>query len=159
MCVYTFYLPFPISEFTLPIVTAHVADVATLMTLLDRSHINDSFPTGLVNTCTAISGLIDIIVSLCTSPLSLYLDLEGVNLSRHGSVCILQAHNYTDGRTCIIDIHTLGDKISSTVRTSGQTLKGILESDSIPKVFFDIRNDLDILFSHVQIRLASVHDL
>jgi exonuclease 3'-5' domain-containing protein 1 len=40
-----------------------------------------------------------------------------------------------------------------------QTLKGILESDSIPNVFFDIRNDSDALFSHFGISIAAVHDI
>jgi exonuclease 3'-5' domain-containing protein 1 len=46
--------------------------------LLHESNLNDSFPTGLVDTCTAISDLIDIIADLPTDPPSLYLDLEGV---------------------------------------------------------------------------------
>jgi exonuclease 3'-5' domain-containing protein 1 len=59
----------------------------------------------------------------------------------------------------LVDIHTLGDKAFSTIGAGGQTLKGILESDSIPKVFLDVRNDSDALFSHFQIRLTGIHDL
>jgi exonuclease 3'-5' domain-containing protein 1 len=42
---------------------------------------------------------------------------------------------------------------------SGQTLKAILESPSYAKVFFDVRNDSDALFSHYGISLYGVIDL
>lgn len=41
----------------------------------------------------------------------------------------------------------------------GQTLLGILESSYISKVFFDVRNDLDALFSYFKVKLAGVVDL
>lgn len=41
----------------------------------------------------------------------------------------------------------------------GQNLLGILESPDIPKVFFDVRNDSDALFSHFNVKLAGVIDL
>ncbi|KAH7417746.1 hypothetical protein BKA64DRAFT_690659 [Cadophora sp. MPI-SDFR-AT-0126] len=44
----------------------------------------------------------------------------------------------------------LGDSAFSTAETSGQTLKGILEPDTIPRVFFDVRNNSDALFSHYE---------
>lgn len=103
--------------------------------------------------------LVEALAKLPTSPPSIYLDLEGVALSRHGSVSILQIHVSPNDRTLLIDIHSLGETAFSTTGTSGQTLKGILESDTIPKVFFDVRNDSDALFSHYGIKLACVHDL
>ena len=139
--------------------TVHERDVSALVDSLQKSNLNETLPTGLVDTCTAVADLIDAIANLPTSPPSLYIDLEGVNLSRHGSVSILQVHFSPDNRTYLIDIHTLGDKAFSTAGASGQTLKGILESDSIPKVFFDVRNDSDALFSHFRISLAGVHDI
>ncbi|KAE8824255.1 hypothetical protein PTNB85_08811 [Pyrenophora teres f. teres] len=39
------------------------------------------------------------------------------------------------------------------------TLKTILESPTIPKVFFDVRNDSDALFAHYKIALSCIHDL
>jgi exonuclease 3'-5' domain-containing protein 1 len=36
------------------------------------------------------------------------------------------------------------------------TLKEVLESNKIPKVFFDVRNDSDALFAHFQISLQCV---
>lgn len=115
--------------------------------------------TDLVDTRTAVADFINAIADLPTSPPSLYVDLEGVYLSRHGSISILQVHVSPNNRTYLIDIHTLGDNAFSTAGSTGETLKGILESDSIPKVFFDVRNDSDALFSHFRISLAGVHDI
>ncbi|KAJ0279117.1 hypothetical protein COL940_006939 [Colletotrichum noveboracense] len=42
---------------------------------------------------------------------------------------------------------------------NGTTLKTILESPSITKVFFDVRNDSDALFYHFNIDLRGVQDL
>jgi hypothetical protein len=98
--------------------------------------------TATFDTCTAVADLIDTQADLPTSPPSLYVDVEGVHLSRHGSISILQFFVSPDNRTYLIDIHTLGDKAFSTARATSQTLKGILESDSIPKVF-DVRCDSD----------------
>jgi exonuclease 3'-5' domain-containing protein 1 len=53
----------------------------------------------------------------------------------------------------------LGNKAFSTPGATGETLKGILESDSIPKVFFDVRNDSEALFSHFHINLAGIQDI
>jgi len=139
--------------------TVDERDVSALVDSLQKSNLDETPPTGLVDTCTAMADLIDAMANLPTSPPSLYMDLEGVYLSRHGSISILQVHVSPDNRTYLIDIHTLGDKAFSTTGASGQTLKGILESDSIPKVFFDVRNDSDALFSHFRISLAGVHDI
>jgi exonuclease 3'-5' domain-containing protein 1 len=139
--------------------TVHEQDVSALVDSLQASNLDETPPTGLVDTCTAVADLIDAMDNLPTSPPSLYMDLEGVYLSRLGSISILQVHVSPENRTYLIDIHTLGDKAFSTAGASGQTLKGILESDSIPKIFFDVRNDSDALFSHFRISLAGVEDI
>jgi exonuclease 3'-5' domain-containing protein 1 len=113
----------------------------------------------LVDTVDAIRVFVDCLVNLPNNPPSLYIDIEGVNLSRHGSISILQVLVLPKRETFLLDIHTLGDKAFSTSGASGQTLKDILESSSIPKVFFDVRNDSDALFSHFSVHLAGIHDL
>ncbi|KAJ5267864.1 exonuclease [Penicillium angulare] len=62
-------------------------------------------------------------------------------------------------KTYLVDIYTLKDKAFSHPTSEGSTLRSILESPSIPKVFFDVRNDSDALFSHYGINLAGVQDL
>ncbi|CZT12865.1 uncharacterized protein RCO7_11470 [Rhynchosporium graminicola] len=118
-----------------------------------------SLTIGLVDTSGAIAILVEALAELPPIPPSLFLDLEGANLSRHGSLSILQIHVSPAGQTFLIDVHTLGNEAFTTPGTSGQTLKTILESTSIPKVFFDVRNDSDALFSHYGINLACIHDL
>jgi hypothetical protein len=83
----------------------------------------------VIDTCTAVADLIDTLTDLPTSTPSLYVDVEGVHLSRHGSISILQLLVSPDKRTYLIDVYTLGDKAFSTAGATGQTLKGILESD------------------------------
>ncbi|KAH8589102.1 hypothetical protein B0O99DRAFT_637706 [Bisporella sp. PMI_857] len=70
--------------------TAHEQDISNLVTMLHQTKITESFPTGLVDTCTAIAELIDKMANLPTNPPSIYMDLEGVKLSRHGPISILR---------------------------------------------------------------------
>ncbi|TVY34783.1 hypothetical protein LSUB1_G007473 [Lachnellula subtilissima] len=61
--------------------------------------------------------------------------------------------------TYVIDIHTLGKEAFCTPGRAGTTLKDIFESESIPKVFFDVRNDSDAVCYHFGIKLAGIQDL
>ncbi|KAK4150294.1 ribonuclease H-like domain-containing protein [Chaetomidium leptoderma] len=116
--------------------------------------------TGLIDTTTAISALVDILDGQPTTPPSLYIDVEGVNLSRHGTVSILQVYVLPRRQAYLVDIHVLGEGAFSTPSlTTGRTLKDLLESDTIPKVFFDVRNDSDALHGRFQINLAGIQDL
>jgi len=62
-------------------------------------------------------------------------------------------------RAYLVDVYTLRHQAFSTRGATGHTLKEILESGTIPKVFFDVRNDSDALYSHFQISLAGIQDL
>jgi exonuclease 3'-5' domain-containing protein 1 len=123
--------------------------------------------------------------NLLTSPPSLYIDLEGAKLSRNGTVSLLTLYVVPQDTVYIIDIHNLGTTAFSTPATSttiitpvvattltksaesvseakpeeALTLKALLESSTIPKVFFDVRNDSDALFAHFNVRLSYIHDL
>ena len=61
--------------------------------------------------------------------------------------------------TYIVDVHILGGEVFSTTNTNGNSLKTILESANIPKVFFDIRNDSDALYSHYHVCVDGIIDL
>lgn len=113
----------------------------------------------LIDTAEAIPAVIKTLVDQPTTPPSLYIDLEGVNLSRQGSISILQIHVAPQKKTYLIDIHTLGSKAFDTTGELDHTLGSVLQSESIPKVFFDVRNDSDALFSHFKISLAGIIDL
>lgn len=88
-----------------------------------------------------------------------YIDLEGINLSRNGSISIISI--YIDRRrfTYLVDVHTLGSTAFTTAAPDGSTLKSLLESPGITKVFFDVRNDSDALHHHYGVRLEGVEDV
>lgn len=134
----------------------NLAEATRLLAGIELDSLTNS---GLVDSPGAVSALMDTLYKQPTTPPSLYIDLEGVELSRHGTISILQIFVQSTGRTYLVDIHTLRDKAFSTCGIHSGTLKEMLESEAIPKIFFDVRNDSDALFSHFQIRLAGIQDL
>ena len=112
-----------------------------------------------IDSNTDLLPLLDSIPNLTFNPPSLYIDLEGIDLGRHGSISILSLHIAPTQKTYLIDIHSLGRAAFSTTNNSGTSLKTILESSVIPKVVFDIRNDSDALFSLFQISVDGIKDL
>jgi exonuclease 3'-5' domain-containing protein 1 len=91
---------------------------------------------------------------------SLFIDAEGNNLGRTGSLALLQILVAPLKCIFVVDIHVLKSAAFTTCASdSTLTLKGILESDEIPKVIFDVRNDSDNLFAEYGICLGGVRDL
>ena len=113
----------------------------------------------VVDSATTLVSLLENLIDLPTNPPSLYLDLEGVKLGRHGSISIISLYIAPIKKVYLIDIHQLGKTAFSTINRSATSLKTILESPTISKVIFDIRNDSDALFSHFQISVNGIHDL
>ncbi|KAL1799947.1 hypothetical protein ACET3X_000289 [Alternaria dauci] len=135
-----------------------------------------------ISTLDEIASMLAALQCVPTSPPSLYIDLEGKHLSRHGTVALLTLYVPPEDTVYLIDIHTLGDRAFSTPATittttttaaplktaldattnagdSTTTLKALLESSTVPKVFFDVRNDSDALFAHYNIKLSCIHDI
>lgn len=113
----------------------------------------------VVDSVAAVSRLIDDIEKSDPQPPFIFLDLEGVNLSRHGSVAIMQVLVPPARVVHLIDVHTLKELAFETKGATGTTMKTLLESDKYPKVIFDVRNDSDALHYHFQINLRCVVDL
>jgi exonuclease 3'-5' domain-containing protein 1 len=132
-------------------------DISDLTKNLAKSTLREGYE--LVDTVEAVSNLIEDLMNQPTAPPSLYIDLEGINLSRQGSISILQIHIAPLNKSYLVDIHTLGSEAFDTPSKLDHTLRSILQSQLIPKVFFDVRNDSDALYSHFQISLAGVIDL
>ncbi|KAI5372023.1 hypothetical protein J4E82_009325 [Alternaria postmessia] len=130
--------------------------------------------TEIINTTERIGDIVDWLVfrhdRLQYSP-TMYIDLEGVNLCREGSISILTLlidTGISTGRVYLIDVHTLGAQAFNTAGAKrtlkgttirGTTLKDILQDERIPKVFFDVRNDSDALFAHFGVALQGVEDV
>ena len=139
---------------------AEVKENSSLVVSLENLNLEVDQSPELVDTEAKIASLVGRLQNLPTKPPSLYIDLEGVNLSRYGSISILQIYVLPLEETYLVDIHSLQEKaFLQTASDKSQTLLGILESSHIPKVFFDVRNDSDALFSHFNIKLAGVIDL
>ncbi|KAF3074472.1 hypothetical protein CFAM422_003837 [Trichoderma lentiforme] len=124
-----------------------------------RGAANPALTTQWIDTLPALSKVVDALTGLPVDRPSLYVDLEGQNLSRHGTISILQIHVRPTNTTYLIDVQSLGDKCFSTPGETRWTLKAILESPYIPKVFFDVRSDSDALFVIFGITLNGVVDL
>lgn len=103
--------------------------------------------------------MIDSIPLLLTQPPSIYIELEGVNLCRHGIISILQLYIRPLQRVYLVDVLTLKDEAFSTRGQRDHSLKDILESRVVTKVFFDVRNDSDALYHHFKIKLQGIVDL
>ncbi|KAJ0419683.1 ribonuclease H-like domain-containing protein [Aspergillus carlsbadensis] len=113
----------------------------------------------IVDTTAGISELVDLLKDVPNSPPSLYIDLEGINLCRHGSISIMQIFLLPKNEIYLVDIHTLGPSAFCTPSASGATLKSVLEDESIHKAFFDVRNDSDALYSQFAVHLAGIQDI
>jgi len=113
----------------------------------------------LVDTPNAVSSLIDTLSTVEAESASIFLDLEGLNLSRHGSISLVQIWVPTLEQAFLLDVHILGTEAFNTINREGKTIKSIFESDSIRKYLFDVRNDADALFALFDIRLAGVTDV
>jgi exonuclease 3'-5' domain-containing protein 1 len=89
-----------------------------------------------------------------------YVDLEGNNLSRHGTLSLITILVEPRHTVHLIDVTTLGTSAFTIPgTTNNQTLQNIRESSSTTKVFYDIRNDSDALFSLFGVRVAGIEDL
>ncbi|TGO18994.1 hypothetical protein BTUL_0006g00270 [Botrytis tulipae] len=122
--------------------------------------------TEIIDTEKQISDLVDWLISRYASRVlvepTMYIDLEGVDLCREGSLSILTLLIDTGSpsmRVCLIDVHLLGSQAFNTTGMKGKSLKDILQNENIPKVFFDIRNDSDALYAHFGVALQGVEDI
>ncbi len=115
--------------------------------------------TSFIDSNNGIVELLDSFNNLIVDPPSLYFDLEGIELSRTGSISIFSLFVHPDNRAYLIDVNVLGQAAFSTPGSDGKTLQHILESPTIPKVCFDVRNDSDALYHHFQIALQGIQDV
>lgn len=113
----------------------------------------------IIDTADLVREMIQDIENSQPNPPFIFVDLEGTDLSRHGSIAIMQVLVPPMRKVHLVDVYTLKELAFQTPSFSGLTLKEILESPRFPKVFFDIRNDSDALYSLFQIDVSSIIDL
>lgn len=83
--------------------------------------------------------LVDSLDDLTADPLFLYIDLEGPEISREGSVSLTQI--LPKNHVYLTNVHKLNKAAFRTAGKDGKTLRNILELATIPKVFLNVRND------------------
>jgi exonuclease 3'-5' domain-containing protein 1 len=112
----------------------------------------------MIRDATALKNFLDGLPQSGTTP-NLYVDLKGNNLSRNGILSIVTILVEPRHTVRLVDVHVLGKAAFTTTSTNGATLKQILESKSITKVFFDIRRDSDALYSLFGVSVAGIENL
>ncbi|KAF2674803.1 hypothetical protein BT63DRAFT_408955 [Microthyrium microscopicum] len=121
----------------------------------------------IINAAGQIRELVDQVVALHGGPEvskpTMYIDLEGEQLSREGTISIFTLLLDTGDAsltTYLIDVHQLGAQAFDTAGTQQNlTLKDILQDARIPKAFWDVRNDSDALFALFGVALQGVVDI
>lgn len=113
----------------------------------------------IVDEESGILTLIGVLQTLPTDTPCLYVDLEGIRLSRHGSISLITLYVQPQKSVYLIDVYTLQTTAFNTAAPDGTTLKSVFESAEIIKVFFDLRNDSDALHHHFGVRLCGVEDV
>ena len=120
-------------------------------------------PIQVVDSINALLSLLDNLTRLPTDDPrpSLFIDLQGDSIGRNGTISVLTLFVVRPVKTIyLVDIHKLGANAFTTTHAgSGVSLQTILESATIPKVIFDVRNDSDALFAHYNISLDGIQDL
>ncbi|KAF9639095.1 putative Exonuclease 3'-5' domain-containing protein 1 [Lasiodiplodia theobromae] len=127
---------------------------------MDPTTATQSIPDTVLNDVTTLQSFLKEYANLPEETSStIYANLEGIKLGRKGSISIISLFVPSLGRVYHVDLISLGDAVLSTEPASGTSLKTILESPAIKKMFFDVRNDSDALFAHHQISLRGVIDV
>ncbi|KAF6806509.1 hypothetical protein CSOJ01_08791 [Colletotrichum sojae] len=103
--------------------------------------------------------MVDEISGLPNDPPYLYIDIEGHELGRDGTVSMVQIYVAPKHMTYLVDTTTLGETAFNTPGAEGRTFKDVLEYRDAQKVFFDVRTDSDALYAHFGIKLRVIQDL
>ncbi|KAI7479415.1 hypothetical protein KC367_g4997 [Hortaea werneckii] len=119
----------------------------------------DTSKLTIVDTKDVVVSMLEALAPAKRTSNSVFVDMEGVNLSRHGSISFMQIFVPESKDIFIVDIHTLGAQAFVIPGPQGNTLKSVLEGSEIQKYFFDVRNDADALYALFEIRLAHVVDV
>jgi hypothetical protein len=128
-------------------------------TLFIRNMSMNIISHSLVDTESSVLSLVEELQSLPQDAPCLYVDLEGISLSRHGSISLITLFVQPRNFVYLVDVHKLQDAAFNTAVADGTTLKSVFESPHVIKVFFDLRNDSDALHHHFGVRLDGVEDI
>lgn len=100
----------PESESSGGCTVAEIMANSSLVVSLENLNLKIDQSPEFVDTEAKIVGLVGRLQNLSTKPLSLYIDLEGVNLSRYSSISILQIYVLPLEEMYLVDIYSLQEK-------------------------------------------------
>ncbi|KAJ6021233.1 hypothetical protein N7540_006737 [Penicillium herquei] len=115
----------------------------------------------IVDDKEALCSLLKVIdnLPLAVATPDLFLDLEGNDLGRWGTLSIITLLVVSEHRIYLIDVHKLGKAAFESPDDTKISLKSILENPEIKKGIFDVRMDSDALFSHFNVSIDGVEDI
>mmetsp|Transcript_64495 Transcript_64495/g.154008 ORF Transcript_64495/g.154008 Transcript_64495/m.154008 type:complete len:518 (-) Transcript_64495:65-1618(-) len=106
---------------------------------------NTGFSVTLINTYGSLTRFLELLRS--KSGLMLAVDSEGINLGAQGDLVLMQIACYDDrSHVYVIDIQELGREAFELQLLDQFSLRGVLENQSVRKVWFDPRRDVDALW-------------
>jgi exonuclease 3'-5' domain-containing protein 1 len=94
--------------------------------------------TTFVDTVNGIMQLIDIGLPAGTS--LLYVDVQGRKPACQNSISLMIILPAQSNTIYIVDVDNLGDNVFTIPGSGGRTMRSILESSDITKVFFSMQN-------------------
>ncbi|USW48083.1 Putative 3'-5' exonuclease domain, ribonuclease H-like superfamily [Septoria linicola] len=120
----------------------------------------------IIDEVDGVSGMVDACVEEVLAKADvhdgpdLYMDCEGQNLGREGTLTHINIYLPRRNKAFILDIDQLGGTAFDIKGTTHETtLTKVLQDWSIKKAIFDCRSDSDVLFAHHKIALDGVIDL
>ncbi|KAK6436858.1 hypothetical protein LTR95_006951 [Oleoguttula sp. CCFEE 5521] len=113
----------------------------------------------MINSSLALKTFIDDLPDCKGAEPSLYIDLEGNNLSRNGTLSLITILVEPRHIVRLVDVTGLGKDAFEIAGSDKRTLRQILEAPEIVKVFFDIRNNSDAVFALFDVRAEGIEDV
>lgn len=125
------------------------------------SHISLTIAMALSSTCidspASVSQLVDSLTKLPASETHLYVDCKSSRYDEAISILLLLVH--PQNHVYLIDLQSLGKTAFTLMGRGGETLRSILESATVRKVFFDVRRPSQLLYANFGVTLQGVFDI
>jgi len=112
-----------------------------------------------VNFAYQLEAMLDRLHGLPASPPSLYLNITGLDHGSSATTLKMAIASPQLSEIYTLNLDSLGHLICSAHSSQNITLKSVLESSTITKVFFDGRQASAALFNGYGIRLCQVHEI
>ena len=118
--------------------------------------------SSIIGSKHAIAEFIDNIQDIPNEPEDpppFYVNLELQKLSKPSHISLATIYVHPKNHIYLVDIQSLLWDTFTTPGHNGWTLKDVLESEHIAKVFFDVRDAATVLYAQYNIKLQGVQDI